>query len=161
MIYLNGDDLHDQAGMERAFRGYFDYVRTECAGTFNAMLDVYLERCDFEKKSLVIRTELKPWMTNPGGILHGGVTASLMDYAMGLLCRYFGGGVMTPTVSMEISYLRPGIIGGQLLVRADMTMCGFTLCHATGTAWMEGSEDKTVCTSTGVYYVSRKSGGVK
>lgn len=161
MIYLDREDLRDQKGMERAFRKYFQDVQKECDGTFNAMLDVAFESCDFEKKSLTVRVALKPWMANPGGILHGGVSASLMDYAMGLLCRYFGGGVMTPTVSMEVGYQRPGVIGGQLLVRADMTMCGFTLCHATGRAWMEGDEDKTVCTATGVYYVSRKSGGVK
>ena len=161
MIYLNRDDLNSQEGMERAFRGYFEDVKTECDGTFNAMLGAELESCDYAGKRVTLRVELKSWMANPGGILHGGVSASLMDYTMGLLCRYFGGGVMTPTVSMEVSYLRPGTIGGQMLIRADMTMGGFTFCHATGAAWMDGAEDEPVCTSTGVYYVSRKSGGVK
>lgn len=161
MIYLDKNDLKSQEGMERAFAGYFADVRRSCDGTFNAMLDASLERCDYAGKSLTLRMELKGWMTNPGGILHGGVSASAMDLTMGLLCRYFGGGVMTPTVSMEVSYQHPGVIGGQLLIRADLTSCGFHLCHAASRAWMEGGEDRTVCTASGVYFISRSSGGVK
>ena len=161
MVLMNKDDLRSQEGMERAFRAYFEDVKKQCDGTFNAMLGAELYSCDYANKSVILRAMLQPWMANPSGILHGGVTASLMDLTMGLLCRYFGGGVMTPTVSMEVSYLKPGIIGQSILIRADMTMTGFTLCHATGIAWMEGAEDRTVCTSTGVYYVSRKAGGTK
>lgn len=161
MIYLDKNDLTSQEGMERAFAGYFADVRKNCDGTFNAMLDASLESCDYEGKSLTLRMELKGWMTNPGGILHGGVSASAVDLTMGLLCRYYGGGVMTPTVSMEVSYLKPGVIGGQLLIRADLTSCGLNLCHATARAWMEDTPDRTVCTAAGVYYISRASGGVK
>ena len=161
MVLMDRDHLHSQEGMERAFRVYFEDVKEQCGDTFNAMLGAEFHSCDYANKSLVLRTVLQPWMSNPSGMLHGGVTASLMDLTMGLLCRYYGGGVMTPTVSMEVSYLRPGVIGQSMLVRADMTMTGFTLCHATGSAWMEGAEHEPVCTSTGVYYVSRKSGGLK
>ncbi len=161
MICLDKNDLSSQAGMERAFRSYFEQAAREFPGTFNVMMDTKFESCDYGQKSLILRMELAPWMANPGGILHGGVTASVMDLTMGLLCRYFGGGAMTPTVSMEVSYLNAGAIGKSLLVRADVTKCGFTLCHATSTAWMEGAENAPVCTAAGVYYVSRKSIGAK
>lgn len=156
MITLNKDDLHSQEGMERAFRAYFQDVAAQCDGTFNAMLGARLYSCSYEGRQVVLAVETQPWMANPNNIVHGGVTASLLDLTMGLLARYCSGGGMTPTVSMEVSYLLPAPLGQTLLIGAELTHGGFSLCHVTGRAYLPGQERAPVCTAAGVYYVSRK-----
>lgn len=158
MIVLEKEDLKDQAGMERAFRQYFDYVKQNCDGTYNAMLGAELYSCDYEKKTLTLAMESQSWMTNPSEMLHGGVTASILDMTMGLLCRYCSGGYMTPTISMEVSYLNPGPLHKTLYIRAEVTKAGFTVCHAAGSIWAEGGEDRPIATAAGAYYVTRKPG---
>ena len=155
MIVMKQEDLLDQAGMERAFTDYFHQVAETSAGTFNAMLDPQFVRCDFDGKTLVLRVETQPWMTNPGGILHGGIIASLLDFTMGLLCRYFAGGTMTPTVSMEVSYLRAAPVEGSVCVSAQVTKVGRTFLNTLGSLWSDGAEDRLLATSTGVYFAAR------
>jgi len=153
MIVLKKEDLRDQAGMERAFRGYFVDAAREFAGQFNTMLGTELYSCDFGKSSVILTMDPKPWMGNPMGILHGGVTASVLDMTMGLLCRYVSGGNMTPTISMDVSYLRSGPLDRRLYIRADLTKRGMSICYATGALWAEGEEDRLIATSSGSYYV--------
>lgn len=156
MIVLKKEDLGDQAGMERAFLGYFEEAAVEFAGTFNVLLDTKLVSCDYEKSTVVLAMDPKPWMRNPMNILHGGVTASLLDMTMGLLCRYCSGGHMTPTVKMDVSYLRSGPMDKRLYVRADLTKRGMSVCYANGVMWAEGAEDKPIATSSGAYYVTKR-----
>jgi uncharacterized protein (TIGR00369 family) len=158
MIILAKEDLNDQAGMERAFRRYFEYVKQDCDGTFNQMLGAEFVSCDYEKKTVLLKMNTKGWMTNPSDMLHGGVTASILDMTMGLLCRYCSGGYMTPTIDMGVSYLRPAPLNQTLYIQAQVTKCGLTVCHATGIAWAEGGAEKPVATSTGSYYVTHRAG---
>ncbi len=160
MIVLRKEDLKDQAGMERAFQWYFEHVcdDPECAGTFNTMLNARYERCDYAKKTLVIRMETVHWMSNPSNMLHGGVTASILDMVMGLLSRYVSGGYMTPTIDMSVSYLRPGPVGTNVYIEAEVTRRGFSICHAIARMWAEGEPDKLLATAAGSYYVTHKPG---
>lgn len=156
MIVLRNEDLHDQAGMERAFRWYFEHVGDDpdCRGTFNTMLAAQFESCDYARRVLILRMEAQHWMSNPGRMLHGGVTASILDMAMGLLCRYCSGGHMTPTVSMSVDYLRPAPLDRALYIRAEVTSRGFSICHAVGSMWADGTPEKLLATASGAYYVT-------
>lgn len=158
MIILKKEDLDSQAGMERAFRSYFEYVKQDCDGTYNAMMAPEFVSCDYEKNTLVLSMNTVDWMTNPGGILHGGVTASILDMAMGLLCRYVSGGYMTPTIDMTVSYLRSGSLHDTMYIEAQVTKRGFTICNATAKAWMSGEENRIVATASGSYFVTGKKG---
>ena len=155
MIVLDKADLSSQEGMERAFRGYFAAARREFAGTFNDMLDAKLIACDYEKSEVVLGIDPAPWMGNPMGILHGGVTASALDMTMGLLCRFCSGGYMTPTISMDVQYLRSGSLDRRLYIRAQLTKRGMGICYAVGSIWAEGAEDRLLATSSGAYYVTK------
>ena len=156
MIVMDKDDLKSQEGMERAFRAYFADMKQNHDGTFNGMLGAEFVSCDYEKKTVVVAMETKDWMTNPSNMVHGGVTASILDFTMGLLARYGTTGYMTPTISMEVSYLRPGPLDRRILVEAQISMAGFTVCHVTGKAWAEGAPEKLIATSAGAYYVTRR-----
>lgn len=156
MIVFEKADLKSQEGMEKAFGEYFQWMREACDGTFNAMLNARFISCDHEKKTVLIAMDTEDWMTNPSHIVHGGVTASILDFTMGLLARYCTTGYMTPTISMDVSYLRPMPLGKTVLVEAQITMAGFSVCHVTAKAWVEGAEEKIIATSSGAYYVTRR-----
>ena len=156
MIVLDREDLNDQAGMERALRGYFEKAAVEYAGSFNILIGAELASCDYEKSVIVLTVEPKPWMRNPIDILHGGVSATLLDMTMGMLCRYCSGGYMTPTIGVQVDYLRPGPMDRRLYIRAELTKRGRTVCHAAGVLWAEGAEDRPIATATGTYYVKER-----
>ncbi len=154
MIVLPPEDLTSQEGMERALRRYFSDAKREFDGQFNTMLGPEFRSCSFEKKTVTLSLRPQPWMGNPLSVLHGGVTASLLDMAMGLLCRYFSGGYMTPTVSMGVQYLRAGSLDRTLIIRAELTKRGLSICYAEGRLWEEGAEDRLIATASGAYYVA-------
>lgn len=156
MIVMDKADLKSREGMERAFRAYFAYAREHFGGTFNGMLGAEFVSCDYETKTLRVAMDTQDWMTNPSQMVHGGVTASLLDFTMGLLARYCGTGYMTPTISMEVSYLRPAPLNRRIYVEAQATMAGFTICHATAKAWAEGTPEKPIATASGAYYITRR-----
>ena len=153
MIVLDKNDLGDQAGMERAFRRYFVDAEEQFAGQFNVLLGARLWDCDFDRSVATLYMDPKPWMGNPMGILHGGVTASVLDMTMGLLCRYCSGGYMTPTVSMNVDFLRSGSLDKRLFIRAELTKRGMSVCYAQGRLWAEGEEDRLIATASASYYV--------
>ena len=154
MIVLPKEDLTSQEGMERALSRYFIDAKREFDGQFNTMLAPDMASCSYEKKTATLFVDPKPWMGNPLGILHGGVTASLLDMAMGLLCRYFSGGYMTPTISMGVQYLRAGSLDRRLFIRAELTKQGLGVCYAEGRLWEDGAEDRLIATASGAYYVT-------
>ncbi len=154
MIILKKEDLLDQAGMERAFRSYFVDAAREFDGQFNTMLGPALYSCDYEKRTVILVMDPKPWMGNPMGILHGGVTASVLDMAMGLLARYYSGGYMTPTIGLDVQYLRSGPLDRRLFVQAELTKNGRSVCCVTGRMWTEGEEDRVIATAAGSYFVT-------
>ena len=153
MIFLKPEDLTSQEGMERAFQDYLERVRTAPEITFNGMVGASLYSCDFAGREVVFQVETKPWMENPNDVVHGGVSAAMLDMTMGALCRYFTGGGMAPTVSMQVNYLRATPVNETVLLRARLPMLGHTLCHVTAAAWVLGREDELTCTASGVYYV--------
>lgn len=53
----------------------------------------------------VVETEVQDYMLNPQGVLHGGVTAFLLDVSMGHLVNRAGGGPGV-TLEMKTQYLR-------------------------------------------------------
>lgn len=155
MIRMKEEDLNDQSGMIRAFRQYFQDVKAECGDTLNAMLDPQLYSCDWEKRSVVISAETKPWMANPGGIAHGGITAAYLDLVMGLLCRYFSNGHMTVSIHMDVTYLRPVPLGKKLCIGAKLTKAGNSICFVEGSLWLEENPEELLATAGGAYSVAK------
>ena len=56
------------------------------AGMPDPSADLTLLDCDGPSGSLTLGYATKPWMANVWGVVHGGVTASLVDTCMGIVC---------------------------------------------------------------------------
>lgn len=157
MIVIPTETLHDQDGMERAFKLYFERLYADCAGTMNALLKPRVVCCDYANRRLTLAVPVERWMVNPNDQLHGGVTATVADMVMGLVSRYFSGGKLTPTIHMDVTYLSPAKLGEELYCCAECVKTGFTIDSATARLWAAGREDQPVATATATYYVNRRS----
>ncbi len=154
MIFMDESNFHDQAGMERSFNDYFADVLRQCPGTFNAMLDLHLHSCDYAGRWVILTARVQPWMSNPAGIVHGGITATLLDTALGQLCRYYSGGKVIRTIQVEVSYLRAVPVGATVCIRADLHKMGAGICFAVGSLWVQDRPDRLLATASGSYAMS-------
>lgn len=67
---------------------------------------------DLELDLATIKIEMRDELRHPGGILHGGVTATLIDTAMAFAVRTRVGPTDgTATIDLTVHYLRPHIDG--------------------------------------------------
>ena len=67
-------------------------------------------------------------LRNSAGVLHGGVTATLADAAVGIaIFNHFGGARQATTVEMKINYFLP-VKSGKVTARAHLLRVGSTLC---------------------------------
>ena len=99
----------------------------------------------YEGDACVVSFEVKPFMYNPQGSLHGGVLAMALDISMGhLLKQHFGAGA---TLEMKVQYFAP-VRSGEVACRASFLKkgrktfflqslaqdaAGDTIAHATST----------------------------
>lgn len=155
MIIIPEETLHDQKGMEEAFRIYWQKLFQDNGSTMNAVLKPQQLDCNFEKQTLTLAVKAEPWMMNPNNVMHGGITASVADMVMGLVSRYFSGGKITPTIQMDMSYLAPVPNGSTLVCRAELIKAGFSITTASARLWTAEDSERPVATATGIYHVSR------
>ncbi len=125
------------------------------AGTVLGMIQRALDTVDADKGTVVYRFTPQPWMTNPGGSMHGGVIATMFDNAMGMTATACGDGGMTPTVEMQVSYLRPVALDRTVYVRVTLRNAGWTLTRLTAELWQEGAADRLSATATGTFVTGR------
>ena len=63
---------------------------------------------DIRENKAVVRIEMRDDLRQPSGVLHGGVTATIIDTAMALAVRtHLEDHEFTTTVNLTVHYLRP------------------------------------------------------
>jgi uncharacterized protein (TIGR00369 family) len=93
---------------------------------FNHLLGIRLTRVHAD--GLTIECTVRPDLLNGARVLHGGVTATLADAAVGIaLTRHFGGSRPLTTVELKINYFRP-VQEGKVFARAHLVRVGSTIC---------------------------------
>ena len=121
-------------------------------GSVNNRMCPEFVSCSDDGMSVTVRYKLTPEMRNPMGWLHGGITSAMMDMGMGLLA-FYGTNAVCPTNSMTINFLRPGKIGGYLVVRSRITHLGRRIVHLSSESFMQDEPEHLVATATGSYAV--------
>ena len=117
--------------------------------------DVTLVDEDGPDGSLLFACHTDPSMSNPLGIVHGGVTASLLDTCMGVTCSAQCGRAATPTVTLTVNYVRPVPLDAQLRVRTRTVRIGRTTGQLSAEVFPAGRPDEVLATATGVYAIRR------
>ena len=117
--------------------------------------DVALVDGDGPDGSLLFACRTDPSMSNPLGIVHGGVTASLVDTCMGVTCTAQAGGFPTPTVTMTVNYARPVPLDADVLVRTRTVRVGYTSAQLSAEVVLAENPEEVLVTATGVYAIKR------
>jgi len=124
------------------------------AGVPNSMLE-HLETefiaFDREKGTLLQRIKMAQWMRNPGGVAHGGVTAAIIDNAMGTLSTAMSGG-RTPTISMSINFIRGVPLDQDLYVEVICEKQGKQINFIRCRGYNESAPEKALFTSEGSFF---------
>jgi acyl-CoA thioesterase len=95
---------------------------------FHSLVGLRLLR--LHKDGVTIGCTLRDELRNGSGVLHGGVSATLADVAVGTaLSRYLGRTRAATTVELKINYLRP-VQDGKVTARSYLLRVGKTLCTA-------------------------------
>lgn len=142
--------------MEQEIRAGLEWLATE-KDTMCGMMALRFESCDEKARTLSVSMAAEPWMTNPLGVMHGGLVASALDSAMGSLSSWcVGGGGRTPTVTMQTTYIRPVPLSGRVFLKSKLISAGKTLNHLSAELWAEGDEGRTLATATGSYFAARR-----
>lgn len=106
--------------------------------------------CNDETKTMEISYVTRHWMRNPMNVVHGGVIGILMDNAMGL-ATYAMSGKPTPTINMNINYLRPVPLDATVIVRTQVVNFGKTTAYTTAEIFLPDQPDRILVTASGVY----------
>ena len=108
------------------------------------------------KDGLALECELRPEMKNWHGTLHGGVTATLIDAAIGVAAIAHSGGRQLSTVDLKVNYLRPAV-EAPFHCRATLVKAGKTLVF--GEAKVRDGRGRVVATGQATYIYNDAGSG--
>ena len=109
--------------------------------------------CDYAGKTATFRYQFHPWMLNCNDVMHGGSVALLMDSSMGWLSSSYPDKLqITPTVSIQITYLNPITLSEHIMVEARVNAIKSRLVYASATLYEEHQPDRPLAVALGEYY---------
>lgn len=111
---------------------------------------LHMERT-FDKDTCEISIPINPIINNNLNIVHGGITATVLDTAMGSLANYLlpeGFGAVTN--QLNIHYIAPGI-GDSLRCKAEVVHQGSKTLVISGEAFR--SDGKKIAYATGTFFI--------
>lgn len=108
-----------------------------------------MELVDITLGEAKIRMEMRDDLRQPGGLLHGGVTATLIDTAMAFAVRTrLEDHEATATIDLTIHYLRPHT-QGTIYCTAKVVRAGRRIVNVS--AEVVNGEDKLIATAVSSY----------
>ena len=118
---------------------------------FNMLVGIRVK--ELHEDGLSIECPLRAELWNGMGVVHGGVTATLADAAVGIaLMQRHGGERPATTVELKVNYLRPAG-KGKLTARAHLLKAGSTL--AVGRADVTDDQQQLIATALVTYMFLR------
>ena len=139
--------------MEYGLKKYVEILGSNYTGTIADMLKFEVVSCDEEHDNYTLKCRTEPWMCNHYGTLHGGICATIMDQAMGMIssCLKKGYGTCT-TVQLESDYHRPIPPGEDILVHVHVMSITRSLINLTCELCNPDRPGKNYVTGSGIFF---------
>ncbi|MGI6007045.1 MAG: PaaI family thioesterase [Ruminococcus sp.] len=118
------------------------------------MMKMEMADCSYSEKSIILRFPVEHWELNPLQTMHGGLSATACDSTGGLLARIVSYTGVTPTVSLNMTYLAPILENTHLMVKARVDHLGKNLAQISMNGWVEET-GKAAVTAVGIYMLKR------
>lgn len=90
-----------------------------------------------EEGSLAFSYAIRPEMANPFGTLHGGITAAIIDDAMGATLIAYGEEVFHVTVNLSVDYFAPAFVGEVVVAETQVIKKGRQIVNIHCDVWNE------------------------
>lgn len=145
-----------QEGMQEYMEDVASYFRNEMKGTVAERIPLYVHDVNYEKMTLTTVLTPTQWMADRTGAMSNGAFSVALDETMGFLGLYVARLPMTPTVTMQLSLLRPIPIDKKLYIKTRLMGTDGVKLDLTATAWSEGMKDNPACTAVGIYFAPKK-----
>lgn len=113
--------------------------------------DLGFELIDHGDGWAVLACDVLERHSNRHGNAHGGLSATLLDTAMGLATRASGELENLGTASLTVNYLRPA--RGRIAAHANVRRCGRSLAFCE--AEIRDATDEVVATASAVFAIAR------
>ena len=125
-------------------------------GSIGDIMHYELLECDSEKGDYVMSCRTEEWMRNFAGTLHGGLSATILDQAMGFVsyCLKAGEGT-APAVHLSVDYYRPLRPGERVQVPVRVVSVTRNLMNLTAEACQESHPEKICLSGSGVYFFKK------
>ena len=108
-----------------------------------------MELMDIRPNEAVVKIEMRDDLRQPSGVLHGGVTATIIDTAMAFAVRsHLEDHEFTATIDLTVHYLRPHT-AGKIICTAKCVRAGKKIF--TVSADVENGEGKLIATGLSTY----------
>ena len=147
-----GEQERAQGRMRAAAEQLLAFLREDMEGTIAARVPLWLADCDAAEDSITVSVETLPWMAGVSGDLANGVLSIILDEVMGTISCLSAGGRMTPTVTMDLSFLHPVPATGKLMVKAWLTSRGDRSNFTAARLWSPSAPERALVTATGIYF---------
>ena len=139
--------------IEAELRRRIAQVSGAAPGSIGDILHFELLECTPESGDYLLSCQTEDWMRNFAGTLHGGLGATILDQAMGIvshcLINYEG---FAPTVQLSVNYHRPLIPGAAVLVRVRVISVTRSLISLSAEASQKERPEKICLSGTGLYF---------
>lgn len=90
-----------------------------------------------EEGSLAFRHTVRAEMANPFGTLHGGVTAAIIDDAIGATLIAYGEAVFHVTINLVVDYFAAAHVGDVIITQTKVIKKGSQIVNAQCEVWNE------------------------
>ena len=139
--------------VEYGLKKYVEIMHSNYGGTIADMLHFDVVSCDEVREDYVFSCRTEPWMCNHYGTLHGGICATIMDQAMGMVCSCLKKGYGTcTTVQLESDYHRPIPAGDDILVQVHVMSVTKSLINMTAEIIHPSKPDKFSVTGSAIFF---------
>ena len=120
---------------------------------FNQHLGIRVTRV--HRDGITIECAVRPEMMNGSGVLHGGVTATMADVAVGLAVqRHYGRRTGITTVELKVNFFRP-VASGKVVARSHLLRVGSRI--SVGRADLFDGQKRLVGSALVTYILVEKS----
>ena len=139
--------------VEYGLKKYVEIMNENYGGTIAEMLKFEVVTCDEVNDHYTLKCRTEPWMCNHYGTLHGGICATIMDQAMGMVCSCLKKGFGTcTTVQLESDYHRPMPAGDDILVQVHVMSVTRSLINMTCELIHPSKPDKFSVTGSAIFF---------
>jgi len=112
----------DRAELEAHIRKYIEY--SENGSELYRVFKLEFKDADFEAGWVEFTHSVNDFEKNRYGNMHGGAIASILDTSMGLVAFDLGTGNASPTMDIQINYIKGVHMGEDLVIRAEVVSAG-------------------------------------